>query len=70
MKKIGLTIGFLALVSSTPVFADANLHGNILHASTLHNLTTMIGLNPFVAISGIVLVAGIVYYRFRKAKNS
>ena len=69
MVKHWLAIGLIGMVSSAPVYSDTNLHGTILHGSTKHALTTMVGVHPLVAISGILLVLGIVVYRYRKSKD-
>ena len=70
MTKLSLTVGFLGLILSAPGYSDVNLHGATMHVSTLHALTTMVGLHPVTAMVGFLLVLGVIVYRFKKAKES
>jgi hypothetical protein len=67
MKKISLMIAVLALVASGPVFSEVDIIS--LHSSVGHMVqTTLLGVNPLLLLAGVLLFAGTIVYRLKRAK--
>ena len=67
MKKISLMIAALALVASGPVFSEVDIIS--LHSSVGHMVqTTLLGVNPLLLLAGVLLFAGTLAYRLKRAK--